>query len=107
MPEFKGSYSNRWLTTCTLSSGIDPQAICDDLARIDIEARRVWKPMHLQPVFHGTRFYQAGNEDVAGDLFDRGICLPSGSNMSEDQVDRVCEALASAIARRRRANAVA
>jgi dTDP-4-amino-4,6-dideoxygalactose transaminase len=108
MPELPGSCSNRWLSTCTLGHGIDPQIICDDLARLDIEARRVWKPMHLQPLYSRGAFYNAGgNGDVAGDLFDRGLCLPSGSNMSEDQVDRVCEALANAISRARPGSAAA
>ena len=107
MPEFTGSYSNRWLTTCTLAPGIDPQAVCNDLARLDIEARRVWKPMHRQPVFRGTQFHTVGNHDIAGDLFDRGLCLPSGSNMSAEQVDRVCEALSVAIARSRNSSVAA
>jgi dTDP-4-amino-4,6-dideoxygalactose transaminase len=99
MPEYEGSYSNRWLSTCILERGLDPQAVCDDLARLDIEVRRVWKPMHQQPVFAGSAYYTAGNVDVAGMLFERGLCLPSGSNMSEAQIDRVCEAFAGAVAR--------
>ena len=103
MPEIPGSFSNRWLTTCTLGEGIDPQAICEELARIDIEARRVWKPMHLQPLYRGAQFVNAGgNGDVAADLFARGLCLPSGSNMTVEQVDRVCDAIGAAVTRARR-----
>jgi dTDP-4-amino-4,6-dideoxygalactose transaminase len=108
MPEYAGSFSNRWLTTCTLGKGIDPQTICEELARIDIEARRVWKPMHLQPLYRGTSFFNAGgNGDVASDLFDRGLCLPSGSNMTVEQVDRVCDAFAAAVNRAERGSAAA
>jgi dTDP-4-amino-4,6-dideoxygalactose transaminase/CBS domain-containing protein len=100
MPEYEGSFSNRWLTTCTLGAGIDPQAVCDDLARLDIEVRRVWKPMHRQPLFASSQFVNSGsNLDVAGDLFERGLCLPSGSNMTEEQIDRVCDALSAALRR--------
>ncbi len=100
MPERDGSFSNRWLTTCTLTDGLDPQTICTDLARLDIEARRTWKPMHLQPLYAGARYFTAGgNADVAARLFDTGLCLPSGSNMTSAEVERVCEALSSAVAR--------
>lgn len=107
MPEFDGSFSNRWLTTCTLADNIDPQAVCDDMARLDIEARRVWKPMHRQPVFQGCDYFVSGNSDVAGALFDQGLCLPSGSNMTDDQVERVCEVLISAIGRARQSSRAA
>ena len=100
MPEFEGSRSNRWLTTATLADGLNPGDLIAELARLDIEARHVWKPMHMQPIFAGCRYVTAGgNRDVAADIFARGLCLPSGSNMTATQVDRVAEALRAAVAR--------
>lgn len=102
MPELVESQSNRWLTAATLDDELDPSQIIADLARVDIEARHLWKPMHQQPFYSGARFFTAsGNRDVAGDLFSSGLCLPSGSNMTESQVDRVADALRRAINRAR------
>lgn len=102
MPEFEGSRSNRWLSAATLADGLDPSAIISDLARVDIEARHLWKPMHQQPFYSSARYVTAGgNKDVSGELFSTGICLPSGSNMTESQVDRVVQALRLAINRAR------
>jgi dTDP-4-amino-4,6-dideoxygalactose transaminase len=100
MPEPEYSMSNRWLTACTLREGLSPAALIGELARRDIEARPVWKPMHRQPLFAGADYFSHGdNHDCAGDLFDRGLCLPSGSNMTEAQIDRVAEALRAAVAK--------
>jgi len=54
------------------------------LARENIESRPVWKPMHLQPIFEGVKYFPHEGRDVSARLFGNGICLPSGSNMSED-----------------------
>ena len=89
MPEAPWNRCTRWLT-CIL---VDPEKFGADRERIrleleaeNIEARPVWKPMHLQPVFaHCDRF---GGE-VAEDLFNRGLCLPSGSNLVEADLQRV------------------
>ena len=98
MPEAPYGRSNRWLTACTLCEGIAPNAVLAELNRRDIEARPAWKPMHRQPLFAGAAYYSHGdNHDCAGDLFDRGLCLPSGSNMTEAQIDRVVDALRAAI----------
>jgi len=94
MPEAAYGRHNRWLTVLL----IDPAAFgatAEDLrlaleAR-DIESRPVWKPMHLQPVFKDA--VRVGGA-VSERLFDIGLCLPSGSAMSDDDVDRVCEILA-------------
>ena len=64
-----------------------------ELAAEMIEARPLWKPMHLQPVFSGARFFAHGPRPVSDDLFERGVCLPSGSNMSEAGLTRVVEQL--------------
>lgn len=95
MPEAPYGRSNRWLTCATLRS-IDRAELIARLAADRIEARPVWKPMHRQPLFVNADYYRH-DHDVAGDLFDRGICLPSGSNMTDDQVERVTLAIRVAL----------
>jgi dTDP-4-amino-4,6-dideoxygalactose transaminase len=77
--------SNCWLTTLMLSpdAGVSPNAICEALERDDIECRPLWKPMHLQPVFADAPSRLSG---VSADLFDRGLCLPSGTAMSDEDL---------------------
>ena len=93
MPEIAKGYSNRWLTTLTidpLRCGVTALHLMQALDKKQIEARPVWKPLHLQPVFQGTRYYphQKG-EHVSDVLFQNGLCLPSGSNLSEHDQRRV------------------
>jgi dTDP-4-amino-4,6-dideoxygalactose transaminase len=87
---------NGWLTLITLdpSTGLTPHELCAALESQDIEARPAWKPMHLQPVFADVP--TVGGE-VAAELFDRGVCLPSGSAMTDGDVDRVVEAVTGAL----------
>lgn len=92
MPEADYGQCTRWLTACTIGGGVDAGRLIAALAEDKIEARRLWKPMHLQPLFAG-RDYFAHDDDVSGSLFATGICLPSGSNMTEDQIERVCVAV--------------
>lgn len=78
-----------WLTVGLIDpelSPVDREAVRVHLESLDIEARPVWKPMHLQPVFENNRMY--GGE-VSEMLFDRGLCLPSGSSLSESDFERV------------------
>ncbi len=89
MPEAEFGRSNRWLTCLT----IDPQkfgATREDvrlaLESENIESRPVWKPLHLQPIFNDYPYYGSG---VAEELFDKGLCLPSGSNLSIADLERV------------------
>ncbi len=82
--------SNHWLTVGLLSTSRERDALAKRLAKADIESRPVWKPMHLQPVFSGCRVY--GGE-VAEELFARGICLPSGSDLSSADFRRIAEVL--------------
>lgn len=93
MPEPEGFQSTRWLTCLTLSGPAARQrcdAVIQHLERHSIEARPVWKPMHLQPLFAGSAYFShAPGEDVSSGLFHHGLCLPSGSNTSEAQQDRV------------------
>ena len=99
MPEADSGMSNRWLTACTLRGGIPPLEVIKFLAKLDIEARPVWKPMHRQPLFAEAEYVSHGeNYDCSGDLYDRGLCLPSGSNMTDNQIQRVCNAVRMAIA---------
>ena len=82
LPECK---ANRWLSTILLDAhcGVTPTQLIDALQAENIEARHVWKPMHLQPVFGGCRFVQTEDTPVADDLFNRGVCLPSDTKMTE------------------------
>lgn len=100
MPEPEWSYSNRWLSTCTLDPKATPLRSSDVIARLAaerIEARPVWKPMQIQPVFAACRYFPHGAGSVSQRLFEQGLCLPSGSNMTEAQQDRVIEELTSII----------
>lgn len=93
MPEHEGTLHNRWLTTLTINQeelGFSPMKLINALAEENIEARPVWKPLHLQPLFEGTQYYPHEKErSVSEELFNNGICLPSGSNMTEEQQERV------------------
>jgi dTDP-4-amino-4,6-dideoxygalactose transaminase len=91
MPEADWGRHTRWLTTLTIDPqafGADRHAVCAALEAHDIEARPLWKPMHLQPVFSGFRCYGGA---VAERLFDTGLCLPSGSALRESDVQRVAD----------------
>ena len=93
MPEPAGFESTRWLTCLTLLGPAAQercQAVIQHLERHSIEARPVWKPMHLQPLFATCDYFShAPGQDVSGRLFHHGLCLPSGSNTSEEQQGRV------------------
>ncbi|HKV49580.1 MAG TPA: aminotransferase class I/II-fold pyridoxal phosphate-dependent enzyme [Gemmatimonadaceae bacterium] len=89
MPEASWGTHTRWLTTMTITPaefGIDRDELRQRLDAANIEARPVWKPMHLQPVY---RECTALGGSVSEDLFRRGLCLPSGSNLSSADVERV------------------
>jgi UDP-N-acetylbacillosamine transaminase len=87
MPQIEGAMGNRWLTTLTFSQ-TDPKMIIDALERENIESRPLWKPMHMQPLFKEALVIEDGTSQK---LFEQGICLPSGSSMSDDDVYRVCD----------------
>jgi dTDP-4-amino-4,6-dideoxygalactose transaminase len=94
MPEAAYGRCTRWLTACTLAGETGPVELIKALAEEKIEARRVWKPMHFQPLFKGREYFShAPGQDVAGDLFRRGVCLPSGSNMLAGQVERIAQVI--------------
>jgi len=89
MPEAPYGRCTRWLTCLTIEPelfGATREDVRLALEAENIEARPVWKPMHLQPVYHGCRVVGGA---VAADLFDKGLCLPSGSNLTAEDRDRV------------------
>jgi dTDP-4-amino-4,6-dideoxygalactose transaminase len=93
MPEAEYGRSNRWLTCIQvdpLTFGATREDIRLALEAENIEARPVWKPMHLQPVYAECR--KRGG-DVAEQLFDRGLCLPSGSNLTEPDLERIIKTI--------------
>lgn len=103
MPELEGTYSNRWLTALTLDPAkisITPYDLIDILEAENIEARPVWKPLHMQPLFEECKFYpHKENQVVSERLFAEGICLPSGSNMTVEQQGKVIELIKTALIR--------
>jgi len=93
MPEIQGARGNRWLTTLTFKK-TNPQEIINLLEEVNIESRPLWKPMHMQPLFSDALVIENGTSQQ---LFEEGICLPSGSSMSDEDVIRVCDTIKKAI----------
>lgn len=91
-PEPDNCYSNRWLTAITVdpeaSGGVTREHIRLALEAENIESRPLWKPMHHQPVFRNDAYFSTG-PSVSGELFEKGLCLPSGSNLTDADRDRV------------------
>jgi len=88
-----GYFSNRWLTTILINpfktkNKITRERIRLELEEENIECRPLWKPMHLQPVFSDAAYF---GKSVAEELFNAGLCLPSGSNLSQNDVERVVD----------------
>jgi dTDP-4-amino-4,6-dideoxygalactose transaminase len=92
--EPEGCYSNRWLTSILVdpeqNQGMTVEDIRLGLAADNIEARPLWKPMHLQPIYKGHPYF-GGNH--AEELFGKGLCMPSGSNLSDSDFERIYRAL--------------
>lgn len=74
----------------SLTGGISREDVRLALEAENIESRPLWKPMHMQPVYEGTKFYGTG---VCEQLFEQGLCLPSGSNLTDQDFDRIFEVL--------------
>lgn len=93
-PELGNSFSNRWLTSLTIdpkaSHGIDREKIRLALEKENIETRPLWKPMHLQPVFQSYPYFGG---TISENLFENGLCLPSGSNLSSEDFERIFQHL--------------
>lgn len=94
--ELQDYFANRWLTCIlvdsTLTDGISREDIRLALEIENIESRPLWKPMHLQPVFEKHPFYGDGTSEK---LFENGLCLPSGSNLKEEDLNRVVKQIKS------------
>ena len=92
--ELSVSLSNRWLTAILIdpkkSNGISREDIILSLFKEDIESRSLWKPMHLQPVFAGSHYFGGKISEM---LFENGLCLPSGSNLTDQDLVRICKSI--------------
>ncbi len=90
----KNYFSNYWLTAIfidpALSGGITNDDVRLALSADNIESRPLWKPMHLQPVYQGAKFFGKG---ICEKLFNQGLCLPSGSNLTEEEFERIFKSL--------------
>lgn len=94
MPEARGCYSTRWLSVMT----IDPKQndkqtydLINHLQKYNIESRPVWKPLHMQPLFRDVEYFEHDGKDHSQLFFNQGICLPSGTSMSDEDQDFVIE----------------
>lgn len=99
IPEVPKGRSTRWLTLLLVSpelAGVDSRELQRRLEEANIEARPAWKPMHLQPLFAGAPVVGGAQ---AEELFTRGLCLPSGSNLEESDQERVIDVIRSAVQR--------
>ncbi|MDR0865154.1 MAG: aminotransferase class I/II-fold pyridoxal phosphate-dependent enzyme [Candidatus Symbiothrix sp.] len=87
-------FSNYWLSCILidpeLTGGVDCKILREELAKSGIESRFLWKPMHLQPVFSNCLFY---GKDISEHLFHTGLCLPSGSNLTEEELTEVVDVI--------------
>lgn len=94
LPEPETYISNRWLTTIIIdplqNKGITREKVRLTLEAKDIESRPLWKPMHLQPVFQNYQYY---GDRLSEKLFENGLCLPSGSNLTEQEYSRIIHTL--------------
>ena len=95
MPEIENGKSTRWLSV-VLMENINHDKIEDIIRSFSeeiIEVRPIWKPMHLQPAFEGAAFYYNGQKPISASLFEHGLCLPSGSDLSKNDLNRIIELL--------------
>jgi len=91
LEEPEGFFSNRWLTTMVIDpllAGFSARELMVSLQDQEIESRLLWKPMHLQPLYKNTPFFGTG---VSSALFSQGICLPSSTGLTEEEMDRVLD----------------
>ncbi|NUM72580.1 MAG: DegT/DnrJ/EryC1/StrS family aminotransferase, partial [Ignavibacteriaceae bacterium] len=90
LDEPEGCYSNRWLTTIIVdpakTGGITREDLRLTMEADNIESRPLWKPMHLQPVFRDAAHFTNGTSES---LFNDGLCLPSGSNLTDSDLERI------------------
>ncbi|GAX86861.1 UDP-N-acetylbacillosamine transaminase [Lebetimonas natsushimae] len=91
MPELSNTRGTRWLTTVVFKDK-DPWEVMKKLRVNEIESRPLWNPMHLQPLFNGAKAYLNGRSE---ELFKKGLCLPSGTTLTQKQVKDICEIVKS------------
>lgn len=97
--DLPNSYSTHWLSACKLPDIETAENLINFLEKHGIEARPVWKPMHLQPLFCDAVYYPHEiGRDVSQDLFQKGICLPSGSNLNRAQIDKIINGIRAFLA---------
>lgn len=96
MPESESNVATFWLSAFTIdpSTGVTPEQVRLELEEFDIEARPVWKPMHLQPVFSDAAMVGIGVSDA---IFETGLCLPSGSSLSDADRSRIADIVLSVL----------
>jgi dTDP-4-amino-4,6-dideoxygalactose transaminase len=95
MPQPEWSEPNTWLTCVLLADQAGRDRLIEALAGCSIEARPLWKPMHLQPVYKDALAVTDGTSDG---LFERGVCLPSSGALTDDEVDQVLEVVTGCVA---------
>ncbi len=92
--------SNRWLTALMIEdkiAGISRNQIIKVLEKENIESRPVWKPMHMQPLYKECEYVKADYRDVSAELFENGLCLPSGSSLTEVEQGRIIDIILSLV----------
>lgn len=88
MPSNEWNEPNYWLSTIILSGKVRPIDVIEALEKENIESRPIWKPMHMQPYF---KEYDYIGSDVSEKLFENGVCLPSDTKMTEEDLERICK----------------
>ena len=96
-PMLENTKPNHWLSVITLKKGskITPLNIIEALEKENIESRPVWKPMHMQPVFEKCDFIKIEEKPVSDDIFERGVCLPSDTKNTEEDMERIIKVIKS------------
>ncbi len=90
MPVKDTDVSNCWLSCIYLSGKVKPQAVIAALEAENIESRPIWKPMHMQPFFDDCDFIGG---DVAQKIFENGVCLPSDTKMTDEDLNRIVDVI--------------
>lgn len=95
--EKKGFYSNRWLSTLLIDQNCKttPEQVIKKLDEHNVEARHIWKPLHTQPIFKNNEFYSVYEKPVAETIFEKGLCLPSGSSIKTEDIEKITEIVKS------------
>jgi len=101
MPEADYGKATRWLTALQLDpsrTSARPSDVMNALAKSNIEARHIWKPMHRQPLFKGAKYFEHSAElSFSDEVFEHGVCLPSGSDLTEEEVSKICKIIRSVL----------